>query len=187
MRMNLLQIIQQYTVTSQYGPRIDPITKKPGQFHTGIDLIGKEVNDPIESFAEGDVIYSGDTFPGTGLGGYGWVVMVKDRYGNGYLYAHLQKQSLKVKVGDHVVTGQELGIMGSTGRSTGKHLHFEVRRNPDPRKSWGLGTHTNPFAHLVELCQQGWLYYNKLNRKDMCDMLHEAAELLRTKAKLPKG
>lgn len=179
--MNLLQIVQQYRCSSNYGKRIDPITGKGTQFHTGIDLVGKEVNDPIESFTEGTVIYSGDTYPGTGLNGFGWVVMVKDANGKGHLYAHLQKQSLKVKVGDRVVTGQELGIMGSTGKSTGKHLHYEVRQNPSKANSWGYGHHINPMAYLITLCQDGWKYYERQGRKDMQDFVHSVAQYIRDK------
>ncbi|MGD8188587.1 M23 family metallopeptidase [Brevibacillus ginsengisoli] len=176
--MTLLEILKQYRVTSDYGPRIDPITGKPGAIHSGVDLVGKEVNDPIESFTEGDVIYSNDTHPGTGLGNYGWVVLVKDRNGMVHLYAHLQKQSLKVNVGDHVVTGQHLGIMGSTGRSTGKHLHYEVRTTDHP--SWGCGLHTNPLRYLEKLCKDSWTYYNGQGRQDKCNEVHQTAEYIRS-------
>lgn len=174
--MTLLEILKQYRVTSQYGPRVSPVTYKQ-EFHTGIDLVGKEVNDPVESFTEGDVIFAGEGKAGTGLGGFGWVVLVKDRNGYIHMYAHLAEKSLRVKVGDHVVTGQVLGVMGNTGKSTGKHLHYEVRSKHTP--SYGYGYHINPMKYLIKLCQDGWTYYNRQGRKDKCDELHETANLIR--------
>lgn len=182
--MTLLEILKQYRVTSQYGTRISPIPPYYPQFHTGIDLVGKEVKDPVESFTEGDVIFAGEGKTGTGLGGFGWVVLVKDRNGYVHMYAHLAANSLKVKVGDHVVTGQVLGTMGSTGKSTGKHLHYEVRKKDTP--SYGFGTHVDPMPYLISICQDGWKYYNRLGRKDKCDELHETAELIRKLIKLTK-
>ncbi len=175
--MKLLDILKQYRVTSPFGMRLDPFGSGKMVPHTGIDLVGKEVNDPIEAFVEGEVIYSADTHPGTGLGGFGWVVGIKDRNGYFHMYAHLQANSLKVKVGDHVVVGQQLGIMGSTGKSTGKHLHYEVRTCCSP--SYGFGHHTNPMKYLEQLCKDAWTYYNSQGRKDMCDEAHETAEYIR--------
>lgn len=175
--MTLLDILKQYRVTSQYGPRKNPLPPYDQQFHTGIDLVGKEVNDPIESFTEGDVIFAGEGKTGTGIGGFGWVVLVKDRNGYVHMYAHLAKESLKVKVDDHVVTGQVLGVMGSTGKSTGKHLHYEVRRKSSP--SYGFNYHVDPMDYLISLCQDGWHYYNRQGRKDKCDELHDTANLIR--------
>lgn len=173
--MTLLDILKQYRVTSPYGYRQDPLGSGR-QFHTGVDLVGKHANDPIESFTEGTVIYSGDTHPGTGLGGFGWVVCVKDGNGRIHLYAHLVAGSVKVKVGQHVTTGQILGIMGTTGKSTGVHLHYEVRLFGG---SYGYGKHVNPLQYIEKLCKDGWTYYNRLKRPEMCDLMHETAEYLR--------
>lgn len=177
--MTLLDILKQYRVSSQYGWRTHPVTGKKNTFHQGIDLVGKAVDDAIENFVEGTVVYSGDTYPGTGLGNYGWVVMVNDRNGYSHLYAHLKKGSLKVKVGDHVVQGTILGYMGSTGMSTGKHLHYEIRRSAAKANKWGHGTHVDPFDHLIDHCKDAWVYYDKQGRKDKCDEMHETANLLR--------
>lgn len=176
--LTLLDILKQYTVTSQYGPRKHPITGK-NEPHQGIDLVIRGVKDaPIKAFVEGDVIYAGDTKTGTGLGNYGWVVLVKDRNGLVHLYAHMKANSLKVKVGDHVVQGTELGIMGTTGLSTGIHLHYEVRTQDKP--SWGYGKHIDPMKNLIKHCQDAWTYYDKQGRKDMCDLMHQTANHIRS-------
>lgn len=99
-------------------------TYSDGSFHKGIDLTGKtSVNDgydDILAFADGEVITAGylsDT-------GY-WVCI---RHVNGIItrYMHMKKGSIKVKVGDEVKRGQVIGSMGSTGNSTGRHLHFDL-------------------------------------------------------------
>ncbi len=100
-------------ITSYFGPRW-------GKFHEGIDISG--VRDyTIKAADNGKVIYAG------WRGGYGNAVMID--HGNGIvtLYGHMRK--LTVSVGDKVAKGQQIGIMGSTGDSTGTHLHFEVRVN----------------------------------------------------------
>ena len=110
-------------VSAPFGNRLDPITGGH-EFHKGMDLNG-EYGDPIHSAADGIVIradYDG--------GGYGNVVDVD--HGNGYItrYGHCSK--LLVKVGDLVHAGQVIAKVGSTGHSTGAHLHFEVWINGQP-------------------------------------------------------
>lgn len=117
------------SVSSAYGYRIHPVlgTKK---FHTGIDIPAPK-GAPVTSFDDGTVIYSGVQ------GSYGKTVMVKHSNGVVTLYAH--NSSLTVSVGQKVKKGQVIAKIGSTGRSTGNHLHFEVRVN---------GQHTNPLNYL---------------------------------------
>lgn len=116
-------------IDSYYGPRTDPFTGGH-EFHTGLD-IDAFAGTPITSVARGIVSFAGVR------NGYGNVVEVD--HGNGYLtrYAHAEK--LLVHVGEAVRTGQVLALVGSTGRSTGPHVHFEV---------WYRGKVINPLAFV---------------------------------------
>ncbi|MCK9366141.1 MAG: M23 family metallopeptidase [Metallibacterium scheffleri] len=116
-------------IDSYYGPRTDPFTGGH-EFHTGLD-IDASAGTPITSVARGIVSFAGVR------NGYGNVVEVD--HGNGYLtrYAHAEK--LLVHVGETVRTGQVLALVGSTGRSTGPHVHFEV---------WYRGKVINPLAFV---------------------------------------
>jgi len=127
-----------YRVSSPFGYRIHPIlgTRK---LHTGID-IGRNLDPPksidgaaIVAAESGKVIYAAYR------SGYGNTVMVD--HGNGIvtLYAHQQTGGIKVSVGQNVDKGQRIGTVGSTGLSTGPHLHFEVRVN---------GTCVDPMEYL---------------------------------------
>src|SRR5690606_29001204 len=101
--------------------------------HAGIDLVKHHLA-PIEAFTEGEVIFAGLGKTGTGLGNYGNVVLIKDKNSCGQLYAHLD--SVKVKTGDEVKKGQVIGTQGATGRVTGSHLHYEVRKKTAPSYGW---------------------------------------------------
>ena len=116
-------------IDSYYGPRTDPFTGGH-EFHTGLD-IDASAGTPITSVARGIVSFAGVR------NGYGNVVEVD--HGNGYLtrYAHAEK--LLVHVGEAVRTEQVLALVGSTGRSTGPHVHFEV---------WYRGKVINPLAFV---------------------------------------
>lgn len=106
-------------LTSSYGYRRDPFNGHPA-FHAGLDFPGR-YGQPILSAARGRVSYVGQRQ------GYGNVVEVE--HGNGLMtrYAHLS--GFGARVGQSVARGDQIGRMGSTGRSTGTHLHFEVRLN----------------------------------------------------------
>jgi murein DD-endopeptidase MepM/ murein hydrolase activator NlpD len=112
--------------TSGFGVRVDPFTGHPA-FHSGLDFAGGLMT-PVQSTAPGVVSF-------TGLrSGYGNTIEVDHGRGFKTRYAHLA--SIGVHVGDQVGLGQRLGGMGSTGRSTGTHLHYEVwvngrAQNPD--------------------------------------------------------
>ena len=105
-------------ISSYFGKRTDPFTGKVG-YHEGIDFAGKKGSD-IVSVGAGVVSYSGKRSK------YGKTVEVS--HGNGYVtrYAHNQKNL--VRVGDTVKKGDTIALMGSSGRSTGPHVHFEVIR-----------------------------------------------------------
>ncbi|MGF9907251.1 M23 family metallopeptidase [Brevibacillus porteri] len=136
------EMLKGYRVTSPYGPRADPFTTKQ-VFHTGIDLVKKH-RSPIHAFVTGVVTHAKEGVKGSGYGGFGIVVAVKDQKGCTHMYAHLH--SAAVNVGDQIKQGDVVGYQGSTGRSTGSHLHYEVRRS-------GFGTHTDPVAYLQEYYQ----------------------------------
>lgn len=99
--------------------------KKNGRKHYGLDLTGKK-NTPILASHPGLVIYAG-----SGYTGYGKVVILEYNKSWATLYAHLNK--FKVKEGQYVNAGDQVGAMGSTGRSTGVHLHFEIMKDKLPR------------------------------------------------------
>lgn len=114
-------------MSSPFGMRMDPFMRGPA-IHTGIDMRGDK-GDPIRVTANGKVTIAGWS------GGYGNMVEVD--HGNGFAtrYGHMSK--IDVKVGQHVVIGQTIGEIGSTGRSTGNHLHYETRIDGeavDPQK-----------------------------------------------------
>ncbi|TLM97818.1 MAG: hypothetical protein FDZ75_03740 [Actinobacteria bacterium] len=126
-----------HRVTSPFGPRICPFHGR--ELHPGID-IGRASADgpslmgaPIVAAGGGTVIYAGYR------GGYGNTVMID--HGNGVvtLYAHQAGGGITVSSGQNVSVGQRIGTVGSTGNSTGPHLHFEVRIN---------GTPTNPMNYM---------------------------------------
>lgn len=102
--------------TSPYGLRKDPFTKRP-TFHEGLDF-GGQTNTPIVSAAEGTVVFAGRN------GGYGRSVEIDHGHGFVTRYGHLNK--INVKRGQQVVKGEKIGGMGSSGRSTATHLHYEV-------------------------------------------------------------
>ena len=106
------------TLTSGFG-------KRNGRKHEGIDIAGPK-GTAIYSAAAGEVVFSG-----WGPTGYGKMVIVKHAHHLTTVYAHNSK--ILVKKGTHVKQGQQISLMGSTGRSTGPHLHFEVRNNTEPK------------------------------------------------------
>lgn len=122
-----------YRITSPYGFRPDPFTGQRS-FHDGIDLV-KSHRAPIEAFIGGKVLYAGIGVSGTGVGGYGNVVVIQDKDGRAHVYAHLD--SVSVKKGQTVQQGKVVGRQGSTGtRVTGSHLHYEIRKKSSPSLGW---------------------------------------------------
>ncbi|WBQ09194.1 M23 family metallopeptidase [Hyphomonadaceae bacterium ML37] len=111
--------------TSPYGTRIDPFTRRPA-FHAGSDFAAYR-GAPIVSPAPGRVVYAG------WRAGYGRTVEVDHGFGFRTRFAHLH--SIDVRRGDDVEARQRLGGMGSTGRSTATHLHYEI---------WFRGAHVDP-------------------------------------------
>lgn len=108
--------------TSGFGPRRDPINKRARQ-HYGLDFAAGR-GTPITA-AGGGVI----TWAGT-MGAFGRVVKIQHEFGYETLYAHLHR--VRVSVGDTVQQGDRIGDMGTTGRSTGTHLHYEIHKDGRP-------------------------------------------------------
>ena len=106
-------------MSSSFGKRTDPITGNRA-WHDGVDFAGKDGADVI-SVAAGVVVYA-DTRNGYGK-------MVEINHGGGYSTRYGHHKDLKVKSGDIVRKGEVIGLMGSSGRSTGPHVHFEVFKN----------------------------------------------------------
>jgi murein DD-endopeptidase MepM/ murein hydrolase activator NlpD len=104
-------------VSSEFGERW-------GKMHKGID-IAADVGEPVYAIAAGEVIYAGN-----GMRGYGNVVIIRHDRMRTSLYAH--NSELKVKVGDQVTQGSLVALLGSTGHSTGPHVHFEIRDGDTP-------------------------------------------------------
>ena len=106
-------------MSSRYGPRIDPISGQPA-WHHGVDFSGGPDSD-VKAVAGGVVSFAGTS------GAYGRMVEIEHGEGISTRYAH--HESLQVESGDIVKKGQAIARLGSTGRSTGPHVHFEVLRN----------------------------------------------------------
>ncbi|HUF54983.1 MAG TPA: peptidoglycan DD-metalloendopeptidase family protein [Thermohalobaculum sp.] len=104
-------------LTSSFGPRRDPLGRGHA-LHKGVDFAGPE-GTPIHATGDGEVTFAG------WQRGYGRIVTIRHAFGIETRYAHLSKAH--VKVGERVTRGQRIADMGNTGRSTGTHLHYEVR------------------------------------------------------------
>jgi len=115
------------TVNSGFG-------RRGASFHDGVD-IAAPLGTPIRAIASGEVIYSDQ------LRGYGNIVIVRHTEGLVSVYAH--NESNLVREGQRVYRGETIGRVGSTGRVTGPHLHFEIRKN---------NTAQDPLLYLPQLC-----------------------------------
>lgn len=103
---------------SRFGYRSNPFHGGGSEFHSGVDISG-DTGDPIRSTADGTVVLADWSQ------GYGQCVRIQHKHGYETLYGHLSK--INVKNGQQVKANQVIGELGSTGRSTGPHLHYEVR------------------------------------------------------------
>ncbi|MCC5878631.1 MAG: M23 family metallopeptidase [Idiomarina sp.] len=115
--------------SSSYGVRKDPFNGNP-RMHRGLDFAGTE-GDPVVATGAGIVTYAGRR------GGYGNFIEIDHGTGIRTRYAHMQR--IDVSVGDVVTRGQHIATVGSTGRSTGPHVHYEILEN---------GRHVNPSAYV---------------------------------------
>lgn len=115
------------TINSGFGPR-------GASFHDGVDIAAPE-GTPIRAIADGEVIYSDQ------LRGYGNIVILRHDGGIVSVYAH--NQANLVREGQRVARGEEIAKVGSTGRVSGPHLHFEIRKNNAAQ---------DPLRYLPQLC-----------------------------------
>jgi murein DD-endopeptidase MepM/ murein hydrolase activator NlpD len=116
-------------VTASFGERIDPFNGE-GAFHSGVD-IGSNYGHPIIAPADGVITFADF------MGGYGKLIMMDHGHGITTRYGHLS--GFAVTPGQHVHRGDTIGYVGLSGRSTGPHLHYEVRINDTP---------VNPYKYL---------------------------------------
>jgi murein DD-endopeptidase MepM/ murein hydrolase activator NlpD len=114
-------VVGQVEFTSGFGVRSDPFLGRPAM-HTGLDFRAAS-GDPVRATANGKVVSSG------WAGGYGRMVEIDHGNGLSTRYGHLSE--INVKIGDPIKIGQVIGAVGSTGRSTGPHLHYETRIDGD--------------------------------------------------------
>ncbi|MBN2123993.1 MAG: M23 family metallopeptidase [Deltaproteobacteria bacterium] len=117
-------------ISSGFGYRISPFTNQK-EFHKGVDICSR-MKTPIIAPADGIVASTGMDY------GYGKTVTVSHGYGLVTRYAHVHKAL--VKKGDHVKRGQQIALVGNTGRTTGPHLHYEVHLN---------GVPVNPLQYIL--------------------------------------
>ena len=136
-----------YTITSDYGKRIDPFTGKEST-HRGIDY-ALPLNTEVKANVSGTVEKANYS---TSYGNY---VVIKDNSGKLHYYAHLNSAS--VNMGDFVSVGETIGKSGSTGRSTGAHLHYEVR-NTD-------GSTVDPIYYTDNLSEDSIIFYESDSEK----------------------
>jgi murein DD-endopeptidase MepM/ murein hydrolase activator NlpD len=118
-------------VSSRFGPRTSPFTGRR-QHHTGLDIAAPS-DTPIVAPADGVVTFSGT------LAGYGRAIVVTHGFGFKTFFGHNKEN--KVKKGDRVKRGQVIGLVGSTGYSTGSHVHYEVLVNDNP---------VNPLNYIID-------------------------------------
>ncbi|MBJ6360993.1 murein hydrolase activator EnvC family protein [Paenibacillus roseus] len=115
-----------YRISSGFGPRTHPITGEKGKMHQGVDF-------PAPA---GTAIYaaeSGVVLVAQATSGYGNTVIIDHGNGLWTLYGHIRNGGIKVEAGENVKRGQKIAEVGTTGNSTGNHLHFEVRKNEKPQ------------------------------------------------------
>ncbi|SFE02020.1 Transglycosylase SLT domain-containing protein [Thermoanaerobacter thermohydrosulfuricus] len=152
-----------YPVTSPFGMRANPENTGSMEFHPGIDF-GLPSGTPVKAAADGVVVLAGE------YGGYGKAVVIRHANGLSTVYGHLSE--IKVKEGEEVNQGKIIGLSGSTGRSTGPHLHFEIRKG---------GQSVNPLLYLsgTVMLSDGTVYYvSDLDRKML---LETAASFMENK------
>ncbi|GBU07580.1 peptidase M23 [Bacteroidales bacterium] len=133
-------------IASGYGMRIDPIYKTP-RFHAGMDFTAKT---GTEIYATGD----GTVSRANWYAGYGNCVVIKHGFGYETLYGHCDK--MFVKAGQKVKRGEVIATIGSTGKSTGPHLHYEVKvrgRHDNPAKYYYLDLTPDEYARMIEIAE----------------------------------
>lgn len=130
----LVAPVSDYRITSRFGPRVDPFNGRTAM-HDGLDMAGP-YKQPVTATADGEVVFAGRRSR------YGRVVEIDHGHGLVTRYAHLAK--ITVRRGESVRLGRTIGLLGSSGRSSGPHVHYEVRyhgRALNPAKFLKAGTY----------------------------------------------
>ncbi len=144
-----------YKVTSAYGWRKDPLGRADKKHHNGVDLWGAAETIYIEAFYDGVVLHAGPSSrkkADGSVGGFGYYVVVLHKIDGKFYtsaYAHMKQGSIKVKKGQKITAGTVLGVMGTTGDSTGKHLHWEIWIG----KTHGWSDNGKGFVDPIEFCK----------------------------------
>lgn len=131
-----------YTVSSGYGPRW-------GTFHAGLDFAAP-IGTPIYAAADGVVVEGRERYNVSGFGSWIWLDC-QDSVGKDFIYGHVKHDGILVKAGDRVRAGQQIGVVGNEGESTGSHLHFETWGSPGRLG----GAHQDPAPYLANAVQPG--------------------------------
>ena len=131
-----------YMVSSGYGPRW-------GTFHAGLDFAAP-IGTPIYAAADGVVVEGKERYNVAGFGSWIWLDC-QDSVGKDFIYGHVKHSGILVRAGDRVRAGQQIGVVGNEGESTGPHLHFEVWGSPGRLG----GAHQDPAPYLANAAQPG--------------------------------
>ena len=131
-----------YQVSSGYGPRW-------GTFHAGLDFAAP-IGTPIYAAADGVVVEGRERYNVSGFGSWIWLDC-QDSVGKDFIYGHVKHDGIMVKAGDRVRAGQQIGVVGNEGESTGPHCHFEVWGSPGRLG----GAHQDPAPYLAGATQPG--------------------------------
>lgn len=131
-----------YQVSSGYGPRW-------GSFHAGLDFAAP-IGTPIYAAADGVVVEGRERYNVSGFGSWIWLDC-QDSVGKDFIYGHVKHDGIMVKAGDRVRAGQQIGVVGNEGQSTGPHCHFEVWGSPGRLG----GAHQDPAPYLAGAAQPG--------------------------------
>ncbi len=161
-----------YRVTSEWGTRLNPVLQR-SQLHTGMDF-GVPIGTPVYASADGVAYFVNNGYNG----GYGIMLRLNHSYGFNTFYAHLNR--IVVNPGDFVKRGQLIAYSGNTGRSTGPHLHYEIRYlgqdlNPRPFVEWTMRDYTKIFEKEKNIKWQSLL-----------TMINQLVEIRETPALLRK-
>jgi murein DD-endopeptidase MepM/ murein hydrolase activator NlpD len=127
-------------ITGHFGERLDPFSGE-GAFHAGMD-IASHYGDAVRATADGVVSEAGGE-----RSGYGRLVVIDHGFGVSTWYGHLS--AFKTQIGMHVKAGDVIGLEGKSGRSTGPHLHYEVRIYNTPVNPWRYLKSINPTATVA--------------------------------------
>lgn len=131
-----------YMVSSGYGPRW-------GTMHAGLDFAAP-IGTPIYAAADGVVVEGKERYNVGGFGSWIWLDC-QETVGKDFIYGHVKHDGILVKAGDRVRAGQQIGVVGNEGESTGPHLHFEVWGSPGRLG----GAHQDPAPYLDNAVQPG--------------------------------